>query len=270
MKAWIVSDIHNSPMDLLWGTKLQMPEADLCICVGDISNLISTSIGYLQRHIAPYMPVLLVLGNHDFYGSSIDHAFEKARLLTLGTEIQLLENQRADVGGCRFLGATLWTDFSVSIGGDEHLQPEERRAKAFELLPHHMADYSSIFRSDERHRGENGMVTVREIFARHKESRRFIDLELSKLFDGRTIVLSHHAPLAESFDERFHGEITNAGFGSDLSDMIMRHKPSIWVHGHIHRARDYFFHETRILCNPRGYGPEREMNGFRPGLVVEL
>nr|WP_250813058.1 metallophosphoesterase [Neorhizobium tomejilense] len=252
------------------GARLRVPDADICVCVGDVSDLISTSIAYLKHNIAPHMPVVLVLGNHDFYGSSINYGLEQARIQTKGTNIHLLENQRIDIDGCRFIGATLWTDFAVAIGGDEHLQPEERRTKAFELLPHQMADCSCIFRSDERRPGENGMVTVREILTRHQESRRFFDQELSEEFDGRTVVMSHHAPLTESFDHRFYGHVTNAGFASDLSDMIIRRKPSVWVHGHIHRARDYIFHKTWILSNPRGYGFEREMNGFQPGLVVDL
>ena len=129
MRAWIVSDIHTSPMDTLLGTALYIPDADICICAGDISNDISTSIAYLLRNIEPHMPVVLVLGNHDFYGSSIDLALEKARRQVEGTRIHLLENESIDIAGCRFVGATLWTDFAVPIGGDEHVPPEERRTK---------------------------------------------------------------------------------------------------------------------------------------------
>ncbi|PKA43184.1 phosphohydrolase [Rhizobium sullae] len=270
MRAWIVSDIHYSPMDTLWGTPLHVPDADICICAGDISDVVSTSIAYLRRNIEPHMPVILVLGNHDYYNASIDFALERARRQVEGTHIHLLENQSIQLAGYRFIGATLWTDFSVSLGGDEHIPPEERRAKAFRLVPSQMADFHCIFRSDERRPGENGLITVREILKRHIASRSYIDQELSKPFEGRTIVVTHHAPLTESFDSRFYGHVTNAAFGSDLSGLIARRRPSIWVHGHIHRARDYLAGDTRIICNPRGYGGERDMNGFRSNFVVDL
>ncbi|TDW31887.1 calcineurin-like phosphoesterase family protein [Rhizobium azibense] len=154
MRAWVVSDIHYSPMDALWGTPLRIPDADICICAGDISDVVSTSIAYLRRNIERHMPVVLVLGNHDYYNSSIDFALERARRQIEGTRIHLLENQSIQLAGCRFVGATLWTDFAVSIGGDEHIPPEERRVKAFRLVPSQMADFHCIFRSDERRPGE--------------------------------------------------------------------------------------------------------------------
>ncbi|NKJ72794.1 phosphohydrolase [Rhizobium leguminosarum bv. viciae] len=270
MRAWIISDLHYSPMDALRGAPFRIPDADICICAGDISENVSMSIAYLRRDIERHMPVILVLGNHDYYNSSIDLALEIARREIEGTRIHLLENQTIEMVGCRFVGATLWTDFAVSIGGDEHIPAEERRAIAFGLVPSQMPDFHCIYRSDERRTGENGLITVQEILKRHIESRSYIDRELEKPFGGRTFVVTHHAPLTESFDARFYGHVTNAAFASDLTDLIARRRPSIWVHGHIHRFRDYMADGTRVICNPRGYGGERETTGFRPGFVIDL
>jgi Icc-related predicted phosphoesterase len=133
-----------------------------------------------------------------------------------------------------------------------------------------MADFSCIFRSDPRREAENGLITVQEILKRHIESRSYIDRELEKPFGGRTFVMTHHAPLIQSFDPRFYGDVTNAAFGSDLSDLIARRRPSVWIHGHIHKFRDSIADKTRVICNPRGYNGERDMSGFRPGFVIEL
>ena len=216
------------------------------------------------------MPVVLVLGNHDYYGSGIAFALERARRLIDGKRIFLLENQSLVIDQCRFIGATLWTDFSVSVGDDEFIPPEERRAKAFSLVPSKIMDFSYIFRSDKRRPNENGMVTAEEILDRHRASRAFIDQELGKPFQGRSIVITHHAPLMQSFDPNFFGHITNAAFASDLGDLIERRRPSLWVHGHIHKFRDYMFDKTRIICNPVGYQQEHYYSGFRPNFVVEL
>ncbi|MBX5195740.1 phosphohydrolase [Rhizobium sp. NZLR10] len=270
MRAWIISDLHYSPTDALMGLPFRVPDADICICAGDISENISMSIAHLRRDIEPHMPVILVLGNHDYYNGSIDFALERARREIEGTGIHLLENQSIEMAGCRFIGATLWTDFAVSVGEDEHIPPEERRAIAFGLVPSLMADFSCIYRSDARSPGENGMVTVHEILKRHIASRSFLDRELEKPFAGRTFVVTHHAPLIQSFDARFYGDVTNAAFGSDLSDLIARRRPSVWIHGHIHRFMDYMASKTRVICNPHGYGGERGTSGFRPAFVIDL
>jgi Icc-related predicted phosphoesterase len=270
MRAWIVSDIHHSVRDIFLGHSLAIPDADICICAGDISDSIATSISYVRRAIEPHMPVILVLGNHDYFGSSIDLALDTTRRLVEGSRIHLLENQSIEIAGCRFVGATLWTDFAVSVGGDEDVPPEERRELAFSLVPYQMADFHCIFRSDERRADENGMVTVREILSRHIASRSYIDQTLAEPFAGPTVVMTHHAPLMESFDPRFHGHVTNAAFASHLSDLIARRRPSVWIHGHIHKFRDYISDRTRIICNPRGYGHENATSGFRSGFVIDL
>ncbi|TBF65674.1 metallophosphoesterase [Rhizobium leguminosarum] len=270
MRAWILSDIHHSLVGGLFGTPIKVPDADVCICAGDVSDDITTSIHYLRRYIEPKMPIVLVLGNHDYFGSSISFALETARAETKGTRIHLLEDQAVELSGCRFIGATLWTDFSVSVGDDEHVPPEERRNLAFGLVPAHVADFHCIFRSDERQHDENGMVTVHEILSRHRASRSFIERELDMQFAGPTVVVTHHAPHMRSLDPRFYGQVTSAAFASDLSDLIRLGSPKLWVHGHIHRFRDYLEHRTRIICNPHGYQGERGFSGFQSNFVVEL
>ncbi len=271
MKAWIISDIHESRLSRLVRDPPKVPKADICICAGDVTNFVDDSIAYIRRVIEPKMPVVLVLGNHDYYGSSISGALERARRLVEGSQVYLLENETVTIGDCRFIGATLWTDFAVSVGDDDdHIPPEERRVKAFELVPSRMMDFQCIFRSDPRKSGENGMVTAWEILERHRESRKFIDAELSVGFHGRTVILTHHAPLMQSFDPNFLGNVTNAAFASDLSDLVMRRRPSLWIHGHIHKFRDYMADHTRVVCNPLGYRGELYTSGFRPGYVIDL
>lgn len=270
MKAWIVSDIHHTKIRDLKGDRLSVPNADVCICVGDITNSIDHTITFLLRFSEPRMQVIMILGNHDYYGSGIDFALERARRLIEGKRLYLLENESLILGDCRFIGATLWTDFRVSVGDDDYVPPEERRATAFCLVPSKMMDFFSIFRSDERRPEENGMVTIKELLGRQRASRAFIDQELARPFHGRSIVLTHHAPLMQSFDPNFFGDITNAAFASDLSDLIVRRRPSLWIHGHIHKFRDYMFDKTRIICNPLGYHHERNYSGFRANLVIKL
>ncbi|MBB3452809.1 Icc-related predicted phosphoesterase [Rhizobium sp. BK313] len=270
MRAWIISDIHFYPMQRHWGRCLRIPEADVCICAGDVCDHILDSISFLRREIEPRMPVILVLGNHDYFGSSIDHALEQARSLTEGTRIRLLENETMTIGDVRIIGATLWTDYAVSVGLDESVPAWRRQRKAFGLVPYLLLDYQKIYRSDERRPGETGLVTIQEILARHNDSRRYIANELSKPIEGRTVILTHHAPLMQSMDPDFYGEASGAAFASDLSSLIEERKPHLWIHGHIHKFRDYMFGGTRIICNPQGWEAQRETGGFQTDFVIDL
>ncbi|HEY0120912.1 MAG TPA: metallophosphoesterase [Rhizobium sp.] len=144
MRAWIVSDIHFSKMDHFLRQPLRIPKADVCICAGDIANFCSDSISYLRNRIEPHMPVILTLGNHDYYSASIEFVLDKVRRETFGSRVHLLENQSLEIDGYRFVGATLWTDFCVPVGNDEHIPPEERKVLAYSLVPSQIADYYNI------------------------------------------------------------------------------------------------------------------------------
>ncbi|NKL25421.1 phosphohydrolase [Rhizobium leguminosarum bv. viciae] len=269
MRAWIISDLHSSRLDLLHGRRLAVPRADLCVCAGDISENIERAIDFLHAEIAPHMTVVATLGNHDYYGTSIDRALEYARKWTLGTNVHILENETFVKGDLRVIGATLWSDFEIRDHKFGYLPLLARRDLAVRECVLHLPDFRSIYRSDARVGNQKGFITPDEMISRHRESRVFIEQELAKPFGGTTLVLTHHAISARSLDPRFQGHVSNAAFASDLTNVIQSGRPHFWVHGHIHRFVDYVEHDTRVICNPRRYDGERGEGGFRPGLVVE-
>ncbi|NKL23696.1 metallophosphoesterase [Rhizobium leguminosarum] len=269
MRAWIISDLHSTFLDLAFGRKVVVPDADVCVCAGDIADNIERAIDFLHAEIAPYMPVVATLGNHDYYGSSIDYALEYARRWNAGTNVYVLENETFRKGDLRILGATLWTDFSIGIQRLPHNEFEAHRDSVMKQCSAHSRDFHKIYRSDARTGREGGFVTPKELVSRHWDSRSFIENDLAKPFDGTTMVLTHHAILPQSLDGRYAGHISNAAIASDLSSLIHQWRPHFWVHGHTHRFQDYIEGSTRILCNPRGQIGESPRNGFRPGFVVE-
>lgn len=272
MKAWVISDIHTVPLDY-YRARIAIPDADICICAGDTTDTIYTTLDFLLAEIASKMPVVTVLGNHDFYRSSIDRALEVATERLDGTNVHLLENGTTVLSGVRFIGATLWTDFEVPHGTQDNgpeLSLEARRDLAFHICIRDIMDFRQIYRSDERKPGETGLITVEEMIRRHKTSRAYIEGELAKPFAGKTVVLTHHAPSPRSLHPAYQGNPTNAAFASDLTETIRDGRPWYWVHGHIHHFSDYTEGHTRVLCNPKGYRHELGTSGFRPGFVIEL
>ena len=113
-------------------------DADVVVLAGDIARpreAASWALGFDK-------PVLYVLGNHEFYGSSIDGAAAELKRLCAGTHVHVLDNDEVVIDGVRFLGSTLWTDFMLFGDGGE-------RAAAIEEAQRLMRDFSRI-RVDEQ------------------------------------------------------------------------------------------------------------------------
>ncbi|MBD8651154.1 metallophosphoesterase [Rhizobium sp. CFBP 13726] len=268
MKIWLISDMHSSPLDLLYGNMLDVPEADLCVCAGDVAGSIERTMNYVFSEIAHRMPVVMTLGNHDYHGSSIDQTLDYVRREIAGTNVHVLENDELRKGDLRIIGATLWTDYAVRAHASGRLPIDQRRAAAMEACYRVMVDFRTV-RASGGH-GGSSLITPDELYSRHKESRAYIERKLKEPFQGTTMVLTHHALTPRSLDPRFRGQLSNAAFASDLSAVIEKGRPAFWVHGHVHRFCDYIQSETRMICNPLGYQRERgKWTGFRPSFVIE-
>jgi Icc-related predicted phosphoesterase len=101
----------------------------------------------------------------------------------------------------------------------------------------------------------------------HQQSRLFIDSAL-KADRTKTVVVTHHLPHCRSIPARFKGDLLNAAYASDLSEVIEMGRPVLWIHGHTHDSCDYTVGDTRVICNPRGYDDE---NGhFNLSLTVQV
>ncbi|MDX3925185.1 MAG: metallophosphoesterase [Shinella sp.] len=268
MRAWLISDMHVTHAELSQPEHVLIPDADICICAGDISDIIQMSMEFLSRHISPRMPVVMVLGNHDCYGTTIDAALKIAKQKTSAGNVTVLENETLVLGDVRIIGATLWTDFEIPWGQDEEIPLPDRREVAINFCKRYVVDFREIYRSGWHETGMPGLLMARELITRHNASRAFINAELSRPFEGKTVVLTHHAPTPWSLDPRFKGNPTNAAFVSDLTDLIEQEQPELWVHGHVHRLFDYRLGRTRVICNPKGY--RKEQTGFQPGFVIDL
>ena len=75
-----------------------------------------------------------------------------------------------------------------------------------------------------------------------------------------------HAPAAASLRRRRPEHVPTTASVTRLDELIDRHGPTLWVHGHTHWNCDYRLGETRIVTNQRG---EPENDGFAP-LIVEV
>ncbi|MHA6642728.1 metallophosphoesterase [Mesorhizobium sp. A623] len=255
MKLWILSDLHLEYDEHFVPA---IPNADVCIAAGDITQGCANAIHWLNDHVAHAMPVIFVAGNHEFYRDSIFEGIEWGRTAAEACpRVHFLENDVVEINGVRFLGCTLWTDFALHGRDDKAIAwavanfeglLNDSKVISWRMLPAYEA------------------FNAKRALEIHERSRRFLEHELA--FDGQTVVVTHHGPHPKSVHERYAGSALNPSFVSGLSGLIESGKPDLWVHGHVHDGHDYTVGSTRIICNPRGYGNENPQ--FNPYLVVAV
>lgn len=256
MKLWIFSDLHSYVTPAL-----RAPEGtDVIVVAGDTVEGGPRAVDVLDSHFSGTgAHIVTVLGNHEFYRRAMDRERREARKRGDELGISVLDNSVLEIDGVRFVGCTLWTDYMLYADGSEEHQRAYMRAAALGLNDHRLIQLS-----------ETGSARFSPEHARalHLESRAFIEAELAKPFAGPTVVVSHHCPHPNSVHQAFVGDKLTPAFCSDLSDVIERYQPALWIHGHTHSSFDYMVGKTRVICNPKGYG--RENRHFDPQLVVEI
>jgi predicted phosphodiesterase len=250
MKLNVLSDLHLS----LGPLPIPGNDADVVILGGDIARprqAVAWAAGFAK-------PVLYVPGNHEFYGDSIAGTVAELKHLSAGSGIRVLDDEEVVIGGVRFLGTTLWTDFGLF--GDR-----ERRAAAMREAQRFMRDFSSIRLGDASFTPEASAA----LFKRHAA---WLESKLAQPHAGPTVVITHHAPSRKSIHPRFAASLMNACFVSDAEHLIDGRRARLWIHGHTHDSFDYLVNGTRVLCNPRGYAKNgvNENPLFDPNLSVEV
>ena len=160
-----------------------------------------------------------------------------------------------EAGEARILAATLWSDFAIA---DKARVPEAMAEAGRRIVDYHRIGVGREF------------LTPRHTLEWHWTARRWLEQELSRPFDGETVVVTHHAPARGSIEPRFAGSLLNGAFVSDLEDLIEETQPVLWVHGHTHYNVDYRIGRTRIVSNQRGYVPDEPCPDFRSDFVVTV
>jgi len=222
--------------------------ADLVVLAGDIANG-AAGIEWAKQTFS--VPVIYLAGNHEYYEGEFDSVQEAMRAAVLGSAVELLDCSELVVGDVRFVGCTLWTDYSLA--------PQSFRPEVIETARKLNPDYQLI-RSGERKFAPEDAIAL---CSRH---RAWLGAKLAEPFPGKTAVITHFAPHPFSIAPAYVGHQGNPAFVLDLSEMMGR--ATLWIHGHTHTLFDYFVRGTRVVCNPRGYPGEQ--TGFRSTLTVEL
>ena len=259
MRVQILSDVHleyrGNPLPPV------SPDADVVVLAGDLAPVRTERIGEVMYKWS-YPDLLYVPGNHEWYGSEIDTARLALARQCREHGVELLDPGVVDIDDVRFVGATLWTDL--------RLDPTPlAEARAHHEVGGFMPDFKGAIRHFE---GEKGRFTTEESARRHAAHRAFIERELARAEAdgvGNVVVITHHAPSPICVRPRYRDSKVNAGFASNLDQVIERYQPRLWIHGHMHDRVDERIGATRIIANPHGFSLT-EGADFEPNLIVTV
>jgi predicted phosphodiesterase len=216
MNIAILSDLHGQPVPTL------REPVDLVLAAGDLDA--GGPYGAIQVHERYDCPAICIAGNHEHYGWTIDIQHEA--ICNMSTHA---------FDDVRVLSCTLWTDF--------HLYGL--------AWTHEARDWANLAMNDYR---RIRYWTPDKAQKQHFKELDWLTTELEKPWDGKTIVMTHHAPSPKSIHPKYKDDILNASFASDL-EYLMPYV-DLWVHGHVHSPFDYRVGDCRVVCNPCGYKGE--------------
>ncbi len=227
-------------------------DADMVIFAGDV-NLGTKGIDWIKSTIR-HVPVIYVLGNHEYYKGSFPKTLNSIKAQSIDTNVHVLENKSVEVGDITFHGATLWTDFALL--GDSRTNGS--------ICQERMNDYKMIRRDPSYSK----LRTI-DTYVIHQSSLKWLHASLESSTTEKNIVVTHHAPSIKSIPEKLKGNVLSSAYASDLEQTILKYQPRYWIHGHIHEPIKYKIGGTTVLCNPHGYIDE-PYNGFDENLIIEI
>lgn len=232
MKIQIASDLHLEFLERNFPDfrVVEPSDADVMVLAGDIHNRDRAFDVFRDWPC----PVLLLHGNHELYGSVAEEVLDQLGTRGNVGSVRYLEQEAVVIGGVRFLGCCLWTDYALD--GDQ--------GRSMFLAKTALMDHKAI-------RTRHGTFSPQDALKLHHQARDWLKQSLAQPHDGPTVICTHHAPHVGSIHSQYAGNPHNPAFVSDLSELLGM--ADLWLHGHVHNSFDYQVGRTRVVANPRGY-----------------
>jgi len=217
---------------------LRKKDVDVLVVAGDLSiitnNLLQDNIKQLCNE---FPEVVYVSGNHSYYHSSFDRVDDiLSDLRTRIYNFTWLNDDRVEINGTNFIGATLWFPNSANVQTNKN----------------YLNDFNCIVGFEP------------EVFVRNKNTIEFLANNIQK----GDVVVTHHMPTYKCVNAKFVGSRYNCFFACNLDVMIKQTKPALMICGHTHHPCDFTLFDSRIIANPLGYPGENPY--FKDDLIVRV
>lgn len=236
---YAISDIHTefyeSAQDIY--DSIQWRTATHLVLAGDIGVITSKLRIYkdfLTLCTKKYKNVVLIPGNHEYYGCETRRVEIEKILESLcqTTGVHYIQGKNVVVDGIRFIGHTLWS----LIERDACAQLADFSRRVFD----NQIEYVSAF----------------------VDGYRFLQSEILKSMDyvEPIVVVTHHLPSRKMIHPKFKSySVLNSAFATDVVNSITLNRVKYWFCGHTHEYCETKVADTMIIANPVGYPDEQRM-----------
>lgn len=245
--------LHLSDLHLEFG-EVEPPEtdADVVVLSGDI-HIGSKGIDWASRF---NRNVVIILGNHEAYiQKSLEQLVVECREKSAKYPfVHFLENESVVIGGVRFHGSTLWTDFEL----------DENSTLSMYYARSAMNDFKKITYFDQPFSPEISA----EI---HRKSRSWLFDSVKNAKEHKNVVVTHHLPTSKAIQDIYRKSVLNPAFASNCSEFSeLSEKISVWLYGHNHDCRDFIHDDIRYYTNQRGYEGIEMVDGFSLKKTIDI
>ena len=255
MKVQYMSDLHLEMIDNLDYLKAARFEVsgDILVLAGDIIYLRDTTAVYNRFWdwaAKNYKQVLLVPGNHEFYGYDDVAKRGDSWQMKLRENISYHQNQVVRIADTDFILSTLWS----------HIKEEELYYVWRGMNDFHQVMYNGRFYTPDDFNWE------------HEKCLHFLKKAVAESTAKHIVVVTHHLPTLAVVASRHVGSVLNSAFATELGDFIANSHIDYWIYGHSHTNIDSMIGNTKIVSNQLGYvfSKEHLRNGFESCKVVEI
>jgi len=243
MKTYYISDIHlefrvekgKHLYACIYPTDSQ--ESTL-VLAGDIGVYKTKGIliEFITGACNAFKHVIYVLGNHEFYGSEINHVFKRIKEVTSHlTNLHILHNETVTLDNQRFIGTSLFADLTADTFWNRQIT---ERINDFKKV-----SYNNFGRK----------ITAMDMKYLHNQSVYF----LQETITPEDVVITHWLPSPFCIDERYKGDsFINYYYASKVLEVLPVF-PKAWIYGHTHIKQIATLGDNDMIlaCNPIGYYP---------------
>jgi len=226
-----MSDLHLERIDYLWSVD---PAAPILLLVGDIGRFcdLEKYRAFITQCCDHFEKILLVGGNHEYYGTSHEEGLQLVEDITSDTATQ---------GKVLYLNRTTYDvpNTNITIAGC--------------TLHSHIGDRSSLTNDFKRIKD----WTVDKHNSEHATDLAWLKSQLAQVGDKRRIIIAtHYAPTFEGTSHPVHkGSKFNQCFASNACEELQGspggQSVTHWIYGHTHWNTKFRRGNTLVMSNQR-------------------
>lgn len=229
---------------------------DVVILAGDIHT--RGRHEELLMQIPINIPVLMVMGNHESYRGVYEDALNSLRSLEERyPNFKLLDKQSTTINGVEFFGGMMCTDFRLQ--GDSNQDLAEAMASR---------GINDFYASEKRLGDGTRLWTTQDHKDEFKQFCESLSFWLRETEGKKRVVVSHFVPHETCIHPRWRdaSNLLNPYFTANMDRYLGWE--GLWLFGHTHDSADVMVGDTRLVCNPKGYGTENAH--YDPNLILEI